>query len=162
MYREYNITEDRIRTHPKHKRKRVNAGRAMQDEIDSIEKDIQDTRVQITMANEADGRALYAPQSTRLVADRVPRPKNRRHEAKIYIRIVNDLRCLDPDLIADDRDLTAYAFKNIYMMEKYWLRIIHDVKFGTMSASLTAPAAPVDPQPERAKRIEEVLAAAGF
>ena len=163
MYREYNVTEDRLHTHPQVKRHRLNAGHRMQEGIELIENDIQQTRLAIALENEPEGRGLYTTTSTRLVADQVPRPKNKRQEAKWYIRIVHDLRSLTPDLVADDRDLTAYAFKNIYMMEKYWLRLIHDVKFGTMSASLpnTLPK-DATPLPDRAQRIEDILARAGF
>ena len=46
----------------------------------------------------------------------------------MYMSIIVSLRNTEVhlDLVADHRDLVSFAFQNIYMMEKYWLRMVDD------------------------------------
>lgn len=146
LYREFSVPASRLHTHPE-PNQQPKMSLTFQAGIDALQHDIEQTRLDEKLyvflfqylslffktkkyhrAKEPEGRTLFTSTPQRLQAKIVPRPTSRVHEARMYMSIIVSLRNTEVhlDLVADHRDLVSFAFQNIYMMEKYWLRMVDD------------------------------------
>lgn len=74
------------------------------------------------------GRNIFDTKPQKLVCKSRPSPNNKVQEVHHYLDILSKLRhkpANAKDIVDDDRDLVTFAFQNVHMMQKYWLRLVY-------------------------------------
>lgn len=114
------VSGRRLQTHfvPKHEALDVRS--EICEEIERIQRDIVETR-----ENEAGDLIAGFDRMKGPISRNMSVPKSLAEESRLYDAMLAFFRKTEPpDVVADERDLVDFAFEQMYMIEKYWLRMV--------------------------------------